>query len=259
MDILKTLLAHTLAAIARMGSKRSANVSGYSNRRRRTSKLSVGYIIAGVILIGIAVFWVQYTDRLDLQVIEEWVEPYGSLAIVAFGAIYTALSIIGVSKVAMTVLAGTLFGFLEALIVTVVASTAAAVIGFFLARRFRQFISRRLLQTTRHDKTTMLQSAVDTIESNAAQRGFFTVALLRLSLVPLMFLSYSSGLVQSLRARDFIAAIFLTNIYVNFVYIFLGFSLTESLPMFAAAVALLLLFMYLPQVIERFKSHNNTL
>jgi uncharacterized membrane protein YdjX (TVP38/TMEM64 family) len=218
---------------------------------RSSTVLASVYVALGILVIGLVVFWLQYTDAIDLEALGAWVEGKGARGLVGFGLAYTALSMVGVSKVAMTVLAGTIFTFFEALAVTVLASTAAAILGFYLARYFRSFIVDKVVRPRRGEARARIRSVVDKIEEHAERRGFYIVAILRLSLVPLMFLSYTSGLVRRLAPREFAAAIFVTNIYVNLVYILVGAALTRSLPLFAAAIALLILFMQTPRLVER--------
>lgn len=96
----------------------------------------------------------------------------------------------------------------------------------------------------KHDsnKSKPLQSIVNVIEKNCKDNGFTAIAILRLSFMPYIILSYAAGLVKTLRFRDFILATFLTNIFGSFVFIILGASLTQSWPLFIVAVVLVLLF-----------------
>lgn len=208
-------------------------------------------VIVLTIIAG-AIFWIHKAGIIDFTLLEELVEGAGAYGLVVFGFVYIVLSMFGISKIAMTILAGALFSLTEAMVVTVVASTIAAGLGFYLTRYFKDYIERVFMRIGKAERNTMLQNAVAKIETNARKRGFYTIVILRLSFVPLMLISYASGLVSSLRARDFLAAVFFTNIYMHFVYIFLGTSLTRSLPMFAAALAVIILFVQTPRFIKKY-------
>lgn len=203
--------------------------------------------------IAVAVFWIHQAGIVDFTLLEELVGGAGAYGIAVFGLAYIVLSMFGISKIAMTILAGALFSLAEAMFVTVLASTIAAAFGFYLTRHFKRYIERVFMCKDKAERNTLLQNAVGKIETNARERGFSTIAILRLSFVPLMLISYASGLVSSLRARDFLAAVFFTNIYMHFVYIFLGASLTNSLPMFAAALAVIILFVQTPRLIKKYR------
>lgn len=208
--------------------------------------------IVTIVLIGLSIFWVRQEGIVDMDAVGEWVKGLGFRGIVLYGLLFIVLGMIGMSKVAMTVLAGALFSFTEAIIVTVLAASLAAMFGFFLTRYFEGTINRRFMKKKRNGDKSKPQAIVDRIEKNAKERGFYTIAILRLSFVPLMFLSYTSGLVKSLRFKDFAWAIFLTNIYMNLVYILVGDSITRSLPIFGAAIVALLIFMQTPKIVKKY-------
>jgi uncharacterized membrane protein YdjX (TVP38/TMEM64 family) len=213
----------------------------------RTTVITIVLLVA----FGAALIWAHQAGVLDLSLIQELVDEAGAWGLLVYGVAYVVLGMLGLSKIAMTVLAGAIFPLAEAWIVTVIAATVAATLGFYLTRHFKAVLSRRIMKSQVDQQKSKLQSIIERIEKNAGERGFYTVAILRLSFVPLMFLSYASGLVTTLRSKEFISAILVTNAYVNFVYIFLGDSLTRNIAMFSVAIAVLLLSMWVPKIIER--------
>ncbi|MFT4244563.1 MAG: TVP38/TMEM64 family protein [Candidatus Woesearchaeota archaeon] len=208
-----------------------------------------GLFITFIIIILISIHFLF--DEISVEGIIQFVRSFGIFSIVIFALIYIGISLTGFSAVVLTVLAGTLFGLWLGLIVVVISATISAGIGFYISR----FLSHKFIQKGKiHNKT--IQSFVEKIEKNCEQNGFITIAILRLSFLPYIPLSYATGLVKTLKFRDFILATFLTNIFGSFVFIVLGASLTQSWPLFVGAIILLILFMWVPKVIKKIEEKN---
>gem|GEM_PF-1667355 len=211
------------------------------------------WIVGAIVLLGLTIFTLRQEGMIDLEAIGEWVQDLGVVGYIVYGILFTVFGMLGLSKVAMTVLAGVLFGFVEAMIITVIAATIAATLGFFVARYFHESVHERINKRISKKQNGKIQSLIYRIEQNAEERGFIILSVLRLSFVPLMMTSYASGLIHTLRFRDFFWAIFLTNIYMHFVYIFIGTSFRENLPLFILAVMLLILFYQTPKIIKQLR------
>jgi len=186
-------------------------------------------------------------EQLDEIIV--WIQNLGPLAPVAYGILYALISLTGLSTAALTILAGTLFGVQVAMIVVVVSATIGAMIAFYLARYLRQRFVSDTARSSNPDGR--FQRFIQRIEDNAQQRGFMIIALMRLSFLPYIPVSYAAGAVKKLKARDFLLATFLTNIFGSFVFIFLGASLTESWPLVLLAIVVLIGFLQIPKLIKR--------
>ena len=192
--------------------------------------------------------------KKDIDKVKAFVESFGILAPIAYGLFYIAITLLGISAAAFTILAGVIFGTFKGLIIVVIAATIAATIAFFISRYFKdKFFSNKNKKTDEG----FMKKMIEKIEDNCEKRGFATIAILRLSFLPYMPLSYASGLVKKLKATDFILATFLTNIFGSFVFIFLGASITESIPLFLGAIILLILFLQVPKIIKKFEKKNS--
>jgi uncharacterized membrane protein YdjX (TVP38/TMEM64 family) len=143
-----------------------------------------------------------------------------------FILIYFGVSISGVSALPLTILAGTLFGLFEGLLYVIIATTLSGSISFYIARYFREFVFRK---KSGEKNKGVIRNIVNKIENNAKKRGFGIIFILRMSFVPYIMLSYASGFVKNLRFRDYILATIITNVIINFVLIFFGFSITKNL------------------------------
>lgn len=215
--------------------------------------------VIGLIILLLAIgFWLQYTGIIDLEAIGEWVQGLGWLGWLLYGLLFIVFGLAGLSKIAMTVLAGVLFGPLIAMIVTVIAATIAATIAYYIAYHFQHQLYDWV---TRRDRSkegmSTWHKVIYKIEQNAETHGFYTIAIVRLSFVPLMMTSYAAGLIRTMRFRKFFWAIALTNIYMHFVYIFVGTSWQQNLPIFLAAMVVLIGFMQTPKIVAKLSDDNN--
>lgn len=215
------------------------------------------WILALLIGLGLTVVTLQQLGIIDLQTFGVYVQDMGTWGFVLYGLLFVVLGMLGFSKIAMTVLAGVLFSFVEAMVITVIAATIAGVLAFFAARHFSDSLHTWLQKRAQRHHSSKLHKLIYRIEQNAEERGFFYIALLRLSFVPLMMTCYASGLIHALRFRDFFWAIFLTNIYMHFVYIFVGTSIRQSLPLFLIAILILVLFYQTPKLFRRIQNTSD--
>ncbi len=217
------------------------------------NKQNIIVLVVALLVVG---FVLQQMGIIDLEAIGEWVQGLGWIGLILYGVLFIVLGLLGLSKIAMTVLAGVLFGPVVAMIVTVIAATIAAVIAYYIAYHFQDTLYRRMKKNDK-DKGSISKwhKLIYKIEQNAETRGFYTIAIVRLSFVPLMMTSYAAGLIRTLKFRDFFWAMLATNVYMHAVYIFVGTSWQQNLPIFLAAIALLLLFIQTPKLISKFSDN----
>lgn len=206
-------------------------------------------IISFFVLILFLILYILYQNNLlNVDSIRGLIESKGIFGPIIFILLYIVISLFGISAAAMTILAGTLFGLLQGLIIVVIAATISATIAFYFAR----FFSERIIKNKKKKDEGLFNKMVKKIEETAEKKGFMTIAILRLSFMPYILLSYAAGFVKTLKARDFILATFLTNIFGSFVFIFLGASIVESLPLFLLAIVLLILFFQVPKIVKKY-------
>ncbi len=139
----------------------------------------IGLLLAGGYLLKdqIAAFL-----NLFIQAVEEW----GPMGYVAYMAAYTALEVLAVPAIPLTMTAGAIFGPIPGTLIVLVSGTLAATISFLIAR----YVARdKVLQFARKNKKF---AAIDRAIGN---NSFKFVTLLRLSpLLPLAASNYLYGL-----------------------------------------------------------------
>jgi uncharacterized membrane protein YdjX (TVP38/TMEM64 family) len=117
---------------------------------RRTSLVKLGLFVLVLLAFGIAFWWFRdsltlehLADRQDRLV--EWRDEHRLLALLAIGLVYILLAMLSLpGALVLTMAAGWLFGFGEAVVLVSFASTAGATLAFVLSRYlFRDFVARR--------------------------------------------------------------------------------------------------------------------
>jgi uncharacterized membrane protein YdjX (TVP38/TMEM64 family) len=213
------------------------------------NRFKLFFLILLVFLFLILIFIFKKFDLFDINNLKNLVNSFGFWAPIIFILIYVFITIFGFSAAALTILAGLIFGVWKGLIVVVIGATLSGTIAFYIARILRNnFFSNKKLNSN------LIQKLSDRIEKTCKKNGFLTIAILRLSFMPYIPLSYAAGLVQNLKAKDFILATLLTNIFGSFVFIYLGNSITQSIPIFILAMILLLLFIQIPKLLDKIKN-----
>lgn len=146
--------------------------------------------------------------------VEEWIDRSGALGVVAFVLIYmvATLALLPVGAV-LTVVAGAMFGFGWGLVAVIVASMAAAVVAFEIARHL---LRERIKQ---HYTRIGTPAAIDRA---LRSEGWRAVALLRLSpVIPFAVKNYLFG-VSRVRMRDYAIGTFLGKLPGAVVFTALG-------------------------------------
>lgn len=199
-------------------------------------KILIGLILG--ILTIIALFF-NPLEFISTDKISSFISSFGVFGPLVFGLLYISISLFGISAAALTILAGVLFSLPVAMSVVVVSATIVATLGFLISRYFSKYLPKKE------------SKLVKKIEEKCERNGFLGIAVLRLLFLPYMPLSYAAGLVKKLKLRDFVLATFLTNIFGSFFFIFLGYSLTKSLPYVIVAIILLIGFFQIPKLIKK--------
>jgi len=147
--------------------------------------------VAAVSLIGIAVLLGggylakdQIKDFLDFFVVA--VDEWGPWGYAAYAGVYTALEVLAVPAIPLTMTAGVVFGPVVGTVVTSISGTVAATIAFLIARYAAR--DKVLAFAKRSKRFAAIDKAI-------GKDGFKFVTLLRLSpLLPLAASNYLYGL-----------------------------------------------------------------
>jgi uncharacterized membrane protein YdjX (TVP38/TMEM64 family) len=207
---------------------------------------TISTIIISLIFIG-GLLYINSLQLLDIEKMQSVIKNFGVYGPLVFMAMYIGISLMGISAASLTILAGLLFDLPTAMITVVISATIAAYIAFVITRYFSQYITI---------KNANIQKFIDQIEEKSEKNGFLVISTLRLTFLPYILLSYAAGFVKKLKATDFVLATFFTNIFGSFFFIYLGFSVTQSLPFFIGAIVLLILFLQTPKIMKKLISQK---
>jgi len=213
-------------------------------------------IIFALLIASAFAFAVFLWDKVNLEELKAYINSLGIWGPLVFSCLYVAVALTGISVAFLTTLSGTIFGLVNGLIIVVLAATLSATIAFYLARFIFRAPASFEDNTVSLQKKNYISGLIEKIEEKSHENGFMIIAILRLSFLPYIPLSYAAGLVKSLSARDFILATFLTNLFGSFVFIFLGASLGENCLLFVLAIILMIAFMQIPKLIKKWSERK---
>lgn len=175
-----------------------------------------------LILLGILalVFLSPIRDLLNIDQLSEWLfsikeQPFSG---VIYGLIYVAGVILVVPGLALTALAGVLFGFVKGSLIVVIASNIGCHITFLLARYLGgEFIQKRIKE----------DSFVDKMSGKMKDHGFMVMLYMRLlPIFPFNVINYASGLTP-IKYRDYALATLIGMLPGTLVYVYLAASATN--------------------------------
>ena len=169
-----------------------------------------------VVIIAI-IFLTPIRRYLNIDQLSEWLyaireQPFSGLI---YGAIYVAGVVLFLPGLALTTLAGVLFGFLKGSIIVVIASNIGVHLSFLIARYIgRDFVMKFIKE----------DSFVDKMSSKMVDNGFLVMLYLRLiPLFPFNVINYASGLTP-IKYRDYAIASFIGMLPGTLVYVYLAAS-----------------------------------
>lgn len=189
-----------------------------------------------IIILAIIIYELKVIGFINLENIQIFIQNFGILAPIAYILLYIFLILIGFSSGVLTVIAGILFNPYLAFLTVMIASIIGASIAFLIGRKYSNKFHK-----TKFAKNKKIKEIFEKLNKNANKHGFISIMTLRIAFVPYIWLSYLSGIIKDMKFRPFILATLLTNLFGAFLYIFLGFSITQNLPIFFGAIILLII------------------
>jgi len=211
-------------------------------------------ILSSLLILGFLIFHFKNAPFFQIEHIKSFVESLGFWGPLVFALIYIIVTIVGISAAAFTILAGVIFGVFNGLLIVVISATISAMIAFYIARTLKDKLFSN--KGKKNSNSKIIKNLILKVENSFENNGFLAISILRLSFMPYIPLSYAAGFVNKLKARDFFLATFITNIFGSFVFIYLGNSITQSIPIFLGAIILLVLFMQIPKFIKKKKENT---
>jgi len=206
--------------------------------------------IFGFILLLIAiVLTVWLSSSLDITHLIEQVEALGSLAWLAFIAVYAIATVLFFPGSVLTLAGGSLFGPVLGTFVNLMGATLGAVLAFFLSR----YLASTWVEQKAGGRLKQLKEGVES-------EGWRFVAFVRLvPLFPFNLLNYALGLTR-IRWLDYVIASYICMLPGALAYTYLGYAGREALAggedliqKGLLALALLASVAFLPSLINRFR------
>lgn len=181
--------------------------------------------VALLLLVATAVWYLIGHDVPTVEQVRGFVEDFGAWGPLVFAAAFVLVAATPVPVTVMAVSGGFLFGMAQGSVVGVVATTAGAWLGYWLAR----FLGRDALYR-------LAGQRVGAVERRLDGKGFLTVLVLR-PVLPNWTLSYGAGLVR-IPQREYLGATLLGGMPGQVSFAALGaFTSRPSWPALAAVAA----------------------
>jgi len=217
------------------------------------SKIRFTLVFIMLSSLGAALYYFDLVESLKEFLRPEnlkiFIHQFGYLAPIVFMALYYLLVLAFISAVALTVLAGILFGKIWGSIYVIIAATLAAQTAFFITRA----LGPEKLDNLKEKKG--IGPLIKKVESQTSDHGFKSIFLLRCLFAPYMPLSYAAGMIKTLKARDFFFATLFTNMIFTPAFVFLGDSLLDGPKALILPLILVTLVLAVPKIIKRIKPH----
>jgi uncharacterized membrane protein YdjX (TVP38/TMEM64 family) len=202
-----------------------ARVPGPEEAGSRPTWVTVLKALALLLLVATAVWYLIGHDVPTVEQIRGFVEGFGAWGPLVFAAVFVLVAATPVPVTVMAVSGGFLFGMALGGVVGVVATTAGAWLGYWLAR----FLGRDALYRLAGHRMGAVERRLD-------GKGFLTVLVLR-PVLPNWTLSYGAGLVR-IPQREYLGATLLGGMPGQVSFAALGaFTSRPSWPALAAVAA----------------------
>jgi len=164
-----------------------------AGRPRRPAWLSALKAGGLLLLLVLAAWYLLARELPSVDDVRAFVEGFGVWGPLVFGAVFVLVAATPVPVTIMAVSSGFLFGMAQGSVLGVLASTAGAWLGYWIAR----FLGRDALYR-------IAGRRVEAVEAKLDGKGFLTVLVLR-PVLPNWTLSYGAGLV-GIPQRDYLGA-----------------------------------------------------
>lgn len=211
-------------------------------------KLLLIAIILFSIIIYILTFHFHEIKKINLKLMEDYINSYGQWSVMAFLVVSTIRPLAVVIPITlMTLIAGglygPLYGFLLAMVSIVISSNVAFLISRYIGR---SFVER------------LIKKRAEKVNLKIGEKGFKIIFIMRISGVfPLDIVSYAAGLTK-VRYRDFMLATVLGAMPETFSVAYMGHHIKNPLsPGFILSVILVVTTVGIPLIYNRHKAKES--
>ena len=175
------------------------------------------YKILLLVAVIALIFLTPIRSYLNIEELSDWLftikeQPLSGLI---YGAIYVAGVILFLPGLALTTLAGVLFGFVKGSLIVIIASNIGVQLAFLIARYIgRDFVTKFIKE----------DSFVDQMSTKMKNNGFMVMLYMRLLPVfPFNVINYASGLTP-IKYKDYAIASLIGMLPGTLVYVYLAAS-----------------------------------
>lgn len=200
--------------------------------------VKIGIGLSAVVLLFYLFRFSPLKDALSIDSIQTFLQGFGMWGPVVYIVMYIVLTVMFFPASVLTISGGFVFGLFWGTIYAIIGATIAATVAFLIAR----YLAKDWVEKT-SGKTFKKYN------KKLSEKGFETVAILRLLFLPYIPLSYAAG-ASSVSLVAFILATFLTNIPGGFAFAYLGQSITNPKTI-AIAVVMIVLVMMIPKLVKK--------
>ena len=191
-------------------------------------KLAIIILFFVLVYVLLRVFNVDYS-KISPEKVREKILSFGLWAPIVYIVFYSLRPLILFPAAVTSMVGGLAFGPVFGTVYTVIGATICAVVEFFVARFFGRGAIARFLK----GKLVSVDEAIE-------KHGFATVLLIRLiPNAPYDVQNYSLGLTR-VRPRDYCLATFIGIIPGTFMFVYLGYSLSDPKQLWKIMLAALL-------------------
>lgn len=186
---------------------------------KKPSKWKPIAIIATVVVIAVALFFILRSRGVHPQQIAQWLKAVGDRwwAPVAFIGMYIVFNVFLLPATALTLTAGVVWGWVIGGLWVLAASTIASAIPYFIGRSGSGWAQK------------LLEKRAARIHRALHNEGFMSLLLMRLvPIVPYNVLNYAAG-VAGIKVRDYFLATFIGTIPGIFIFTYLAASIASGL------------------------------
>ena len=216
--------------------------------KMKNKKLWIVVLVLIIILGYILIRDFNSIKKINLKVIEDYIESFGSASIAVFLVISIIRPLAVVIPITLiTLIAGSIYGPFYGLILAMISTYISSSIAFYISRYLgKSFIEK------------IIKKRADKINLKIGNNGFKIIFFMRLSGVfPFDILSYAAGLTK-VRYRDFILASILGSFLETFSIVYLGHNIKDPFsPRFIFSVVLVLITVGIPLIYSKVKASKN--
>lgn len=197
-------------------------------------------LIAAIVIIGPGTLLQDY-EKVTPEGIRQIVLSYGALSVIAYEFLHAIRPFTFLPVTPFTIAGGYIYGQAYGLAFSMIGTTLASIITFFISRYiFRDYIKKRL------------STHYAGFDSRFDSGGVFTVAAMRIiPVLPFDAVGYVAG-VSSIRFKNYLVGTLLGELPGAFVLTMLGNNLTNvNSPWFIVSLVLAVLLFLLPEAYRR--------